>query len=783
MLPCRAILLSVAWGAMLTMPACAADTPVTPPPTDNPNDVPANAGTGVWTLTTIDNTTTGTNVGAFSYSGPWAVANKVGSLPGTSPGKEHGADSAGAHYTVTFTGHRIALYAAQDSSLGMASVSLDQGTATMVDFYAPNRVDNALVYLSPIVADGLHTLAVSVSGTKNAASSGLRITADRAVAWRRAPSGLAGVDSRMARLDNPVWTLRAAPLTGQVWNMDMPIYITTRYTESAVKSTARRYGGLADTFGELDSGPLASWDYAFHFGAKAGYPRIPTDRNDALVMLRTWFTGALASARDMQPTLPSVTGHYYYQHLGLRWGGDSIGSVGSMIGENIKSMSAHVAFTRGAARQYGKPWSLDISPWYGQTVLDYSTLPVWHSVDGNTLYSGKTHGHSLELMRRAYYLAYMAGATVVNLSAASVNWFNGETQDVRGNFFLSPLGKIGQEVFTTTHGFTGRGVPYTPIAVLLESTHGLGIEPQAPFYGLGPQQTPISLPSRPGDAMSRGLFDSIWPQSFSEAAWDESQYYLANSAHGDLYDVLLDDVSAAVLATYPVCIVSGTLQPDATLGALLANYVAQGGTLVVNTAQLSGALPAALTGVVSGALRPVTVRRLRWLPDGDTVATTAALTLAELAPTTAQVVWEGITPDGPVTLATTNPVGKGRIIVVAADNLQHPAVWSHLLTHLERAVMPVAIDGDIQYLVNRSATGWVVTLINNRGVTKSPTTAAVLDVAAAQTVAVTYVEPGKTLLSVHDVRANVPLTADAAGQVSVTVPPGDVTILDLSTTE
>ena len=55
---------------------------------------------------------------------------------------------------------------------------------------------------------------------------------------------------------------------------------------------------------------------------------------------------ALAKATPEQRKLfSSVNGHYCYQHYACEWGCDL---VGSEVGENINSIQAHIAFTRGA---------------------------------------------------------------------------------------------------------------------------------------------------------------------------------------------------------------------------------------------------------------------------------------------------------------------------------------------------------------------------------------------------------------------------------------------------
>ena len=47
----------------------------------------------------------------------------------------------------------------------------------------------------------------------------------------------------------------------------------------------------------------------------------------------------------------------------------------------------------------------------------------------------------------------------------------------------------------------------------------------------------------------------------------------------------------------------------------------------------------------------------------------------------------------------------------------HP-VLSRLFAHLTRGLMPIEVQGDVQRLVNKTADGWLVTLINPAGQAK-----------------------------------------------------------------
>jgi mannan endo-1,4-beta-mannosidase len=123
----------------------------------------------------VNDFTVGTGLEQFQYAGTWQT--------GTGTGKyqqdDHYSSSTGATFTVRFEGTQARLYGSVASHHGIASVSIDSGTAVDVDFYASTRQDQRLLWTSPVLSAGTHTLTVRVSGRKNASSSGYTINADR----------------------------------------------------------------------------------------------------------------------------------------------------------------------------------------------------------------------------------------------------------------------------------------------------------------------------------------------------------------------------------------------------------------------------------------------------------------------------------------------------------------------------------------------------------------------------------------------------------------------------
>ena len=60
----------------------------------------------------------------------------------------------------------------------MIAVSVDGGTETVVDDYSPTRNASGVVWTSPVLASGAHTLRIRVTGNRNPAGSGYNVAVD-----------------------------------------------------------------------------------------------------------------------------------------------------------------------------------------------------------------------------------------------------------------------------------------------------------------------------------------------------------------------------------------------------------------------------------------------------------------------------------------------------------------------------------------------------------------------------------------------------------------------------
>ena len=261
---------------------------------------------------------------------------------------------------------------------------------------------------------------------------------------------------------------------------------------------------------------VAEWGYSFHHlkdgqedgaGRKhyGGYPRPPKTRAEAMEVVRRYYLeqrkeSLARSSPEQQKCVVSINGHYCYQHYACEWGCDV---VGSEVGENVNSIQAHIAFTRGAARQYGKPWLIDFSDWYGPGIRDEDPTRHW---GGD---SGPTYGHSISLTTRTYYVSYMAGANVVVAEGGWLNGFRSQKPQADGTLPLSSLGKAMGEFYRFTRRHPDRGIPYTPIALVLPVDHGV-------YPGFGPKLAWHAFDYEPGDQHILDTLNVFFPGSLGD---------------------------------------------------------------------------------------------------------------------------------------------------------------------------------------------------------------------------------------------------------------------------
>jgi endoglucanase len=163
--------------------------PTTPPPLP---PAPVTVGTGMH------------NDSVFTYAGTWSVGDNAVAGSNKYMADDHYSTTTDSTYSLTFNATQAKIYATKAPYHGIAAVRIDGGAEVIVDMYATTRGDQQLVYTSPVLTSGTHTVRVRVPNTKNAASTGFTINADR-IEILNAPiangTGDINTDSRVNALD------------------------------------------------------------------------------------------------------------------------------------------------------------------------------------------------------------------------------------------------------------------------------------------------------------------------------------------------------------------------------------------------------------------------------------------------------------------------------------------------------------------------------------------------------------------------------------------------------
>jgi len=512
------------------------------------------------------------------------------------------------------------------------------------------------------------------------------------------------------------------------------------------------------------------------------------NRNQLLEAHRTFYTNALnrkwstifhtETGPMWQELIPAQsTSSTSFAHALMSWGTDLIGietaAVQPMTGMRI-------AFTRGAARQYGGKFLYYHAPNFGDSATTFTRVQNFAGPD-NFFHSryGVTMGPSLSWYRKSYYLYYMSGASAIYLEQGGDQFFKpgpGEHQ-----FQLNPLGRITQEFigFAEKHA-ADRGTPYIPVAFLLDPAHGWEMT-DYPHWPLG-----ISQINRSDRALRELLGAAYFPGMVveGEPASGDRQAFVSG-AFGNIFDVLVAEVGAKptqALNKYRAVVVGGHIAWSPSWVQRLSEYVRVGGTLVLNTAQLKG-VPEGFVGIRLTGVATETRSAVCVGPGEQHQDLSGQLFRYQ------RVDLKGATPfittvSGD-SLVTLNKVGKGLVIVSTLPDLlgldeRITPFAAHMLQHVFAEASPFRITGDVEYLINRNARGWVITLMNNNDVFKPQQGMATVDRSAAVR-AVIQLRRG-TVQAANEWTSDRELTVERRGDISVVsveLAPGGIAVVEL----
>ncbi|HEV2210234.1 MAG TPA: hypothetical protein VG167_15760 [Verrucomicrobiae bacterium] len=425
----------------------------------------------------------------------------------------------------------------------------------------------------------------------------------------------------------------------------------------------------------------------------AGYDRRPSSRQECYDVLKDYFT---SRSRALLNRTISVTGHSHYEAYAAEWGARC---VGLEVGENIAFTQSKLAFARGASRQWQRPWSVQVSPWFNGACT--TSGPLRQEPGGAR---GLDAGHSLSFYERMWLHAWFAGAAMVTPENSIAIFFEPDAQPAA----LTAHGRKAAEVFRFMREHQ-RGIPWTPVAIVLDHLAGYNAYMDKPWGILEPTA---------GDREIRDLFDhQLFPGSdhihTPPDRINPEASYLRPTPYGESFDVLLTTASPEVLAAYPVILLAGDIDFDRPFLDSLTQALRRGSRLLMS------------------------VRHQKTLGTEFEVLKRQG-TIEVLAP------W--INPQ------------TGRA----------SAISDQVLRRITQEFQPLRITGDpIQYQLNRTERGWVVELVNNMGVIKTPNLPAVIDPKAVAHVRLRPQTPCLSAVEWHSRR-----TYEKPTSIEVTLGPG-----------
>jgi len=546
----------------------------------------------------------------------------------------------------------------------------------------------------------------------------------------------------------PEYLKEGSPFLRYLRETKVPFAILINYGAAKLEPAAWSLlnGELKDQFLGFISGESVGyvWDFA-----PAELKITPSmSRRELLEAHRQFYSNAIA--RKWRETFQTETGPLWdkmipaqstsstsFAHALTQWGVQMIGMETAAV---MPMTAMRIAFTRGAARQFGGTFLYYHAPNFGDTATTFTKQQNFAGPDFfyHSRY-GPTMGPSLSWYRKSYYLYYMAGASAIYLEQGQDQFFKPGPGD--HPFQLNPLGRITDEFMRFVEKHPERGTPYTPVAFLLDPAHGFEMTdyPQWPFE--------VSQIDR-GDRALRELFGVAYYPGLvveGEPAIADRQPFVPG-VFGDIFDVLTAaDVQGSrskvqtLLPSYRAVVVGGRIEWSKEWIARLNDYVRNGGTVVLNAAQIKN-VPEQFLGVRLLNDTGLSHNAVCLLPDNESESLKGQIFPYEKLELKGATAIMKVPSGEPI--VTMNKIGKGSVVFVATPDLlgkdeRMTPFAAHLLAHVFADAVPVKVTGDVEYLINRTANGWVVTMLNNNGVFKPQQGMAQVDRSAYVTATIT----------------------------------------------
>jgi hypothetical protein len=426
-------------------------------------------------------------------------------------------------------------------------------------------------------------------------------------------------------------------------------------------------------------------------------------------------------------------GNIAWMPLLSEWGVRTIGYESATATSSVLNM--RWAFMRGAARQGNHLTATYRSCNFGDAATMFSNTQSFHTPQ-NILdnYYSVYSGAGMTWYKFDIWYQYMAGSSMFYHEQGFDEFWQpgGTTAAGLHEVQLSPKGKLVDRFLRLTsplapkgergrgEGAADRGSPFTPVAFLVDHAHGWEPAPYWPnsFKNWHQQQDRFLFGDH--EKMLQEYFwcafHPIGPES--EKPMTGTNEVFLPGIFGDIFDVVFaypDTKRWTTIDTYPVVVAAGEIELTQAEGKRLAQYVENGGTLLVADGHLTGPGLAELKLPAAGEVKEAD--RYRWMATaGMRPSPRFRYRPITVGKEDKSLVVVG---DGDTCCVAVDR-GKGRLIYLSVPHglsitKQAVPIVPHLLAHLSRNLMPIEVTGDVQWLVNKTTAGWTVTLLNPAG--------------------------------------------------------------------
>jgi len=384
----------------------------------------------------------------------------------------------------------------------------------------------------------------------------------------------------------------------------------------------------------------------------------------------------------------------------------------------------HNARSRGTMRQFGGNKFYFI--WQGHEPTEmYAYLePAWFTIRGDEW------GLPLPHMWYYIYRPYLVGA----------NYYINEKmpesciQDIEGDgqLELSTLGYIVKDMLDFVDRHPDRGVAYAPIALMLDYDRAFG--------DIGKTYFGYNLENDDADHMTAGILETLFPEHRHAAGggpyWGS---YSRMAPLGEIFDILQPNIpqhgaDPNALDNYTVLFALGGMRFDEDFSKKVKDHVRQGGTLVLNAADITENMDEDFLGFcLDSKQEPVQGGDIKCRICGH-VGSEADYLLYPVKINSAQIVFED---SGRRPVVVRNRCGKGYVVTILAHygieakptneisrrgfhfkKKRLLSFFPHFLEHIVVGVTPIEVRRtaedrcDLAWIISKKGDGWLVTMFN-----------------------------------------------------------------------